>query len=270
MKKTFLLILCLSVLFVSTSLQTKQSKNSRSYEKTIFLEIDINNDSALFKPYSKAWLEPWSTYNPTLLCIESGVMNEEDYLSAFKGHKDNLWTILHPKIIEGSITPYSPFDPRSFYVKDQGDLRYPIEGTEQNENFINSQKFRNKICYYLGNFGRDSDIPLVNIYGEDSIDSYGNFVYPPRDYYWYTDKEIIKYKVRIKVIIKKNGDEKMRVVEAIAPIVNEYDQFEQLIGEKELLWLDYKELKPYLKEGYFFDESGKPVTYRKYFERLVE
>jgi hypothetical protein len=33
--------------------------------------------------------------------------------------------------------------------------------------------------------GPDSDIPLVDMYGEDSLDADGNFVYPSRDTIWH-------------------------------------------------------------------------------------
>jgi hypothetical protein len=33
--------------------------------------------------------------------------------------------------------------------------------------------------------GPDSDIPLVDMYGDDSLDVDGNFVYPSRDTLWH-------------------------------------------------------------------------------------
>ena len=237
------------------------------------MDIDIKNDSTLFLPYSKAWLEPWNFDDPLLRCNGSGVMNVENYLSAFNGRNDNLWTILHPKIINSTLTLYRPYDPRSIRLKDDGELRYPIKGIEQNDKFLNSQELRDELGYYLGNFGPLSDYPLVTVYGEDSIrtlpDGVQQYVYPARDYNWFTDKEIVKYKVRINILFNQNGEEKKRVIKAIAPVIFKIEEG-QIKGERELFWLDYNEIKHFLKEGYFFDKQGKPVNYLKYIDEKVK
>ncbi len=272
MKKTFYSLLSLFVLFGLLSLKLKQIQALTSFSKTVYVEIDRQKDSTLFVPYSKAWLESWNFDNPDLRCIASPAMNAENYLVAFNGRSDNLYTLLHPKIINGALTLYSPYDPKSFQVHDDGELRYPIKGTEPNDNFLNSQELRDQMCHYLGLFGPQSTRPLANQYGEDSTviwaDGTVSYVYPPRNYEWYRDSEIIKYKVRLKILVKKNGDEKKRIIESIAPMVFEIREG-QITGERELFWLDYNEIKPHLKEGYFFNERGKPITYLKYFEEIV-
>lgn len=44
----------------------------------------------------------------------------------------------------------------------------------------------------------------------------------------------------------------------------------EVIGERELFWLDFYEAKPYLKEGYFFTQQDKPLTYLQYFENVLK
>lgn len=173
----------------------------------------------------------------------------------------------------GNLTLYSPYDPFSFNTYDEGELRYPIKGTKASDNFLTSQELRDKMCYYLGQFGLQSDIPMTTMYGEDSVvtlpDGTMSFVYPPSDYFWFLDTDIIKYRVRINVLVNKNGKEKKRVIKAIAPVTSEIENG-QIKNERELFWLDYNEIKPFLKEGYFFDKKGKPVTYLKYIEEKAK
>lgn len=273
MKKLFYLIISLTVLYSVSSLNLKQERTTRSFERSIFLEIDCKKDSSLFVPYSNAWLDSWRFIDPALQSYGSTLMNMDKYLSAFDKRNDNLWTLLHPKIINGVLTLYSPYDPYSFTANDEGELRYPIKGTGSNDNFLNSQELRDQMCYYLGRFGLQSDIPMTNVYGEDSVvilpDGTMAFLYPPRDYFWFQDTEIKKYRVRVNIMVNKNGEEKKRVIKAIAPVTFEIEEG-QIKGERELFWLDYNEIKPILKEGYFFDKQGKPVTYLKYIDEKVK
>ena len=275
MKKLFFSLLSLLVVFTMISFNLKQESDPVSFEKTIIVEIEYKTDSVLFVPYSKAWLDSWYLVDPDVQCNGSTVMNADKYNYAFDQRKDNVYSLLHPKLMNGNIRMYSPYDPNMFGLSgyDDGELRYPIKGNQPNENFLNSQELRDQMCYYFGQFGPQSGYPMVTRYGDDSTltlpDGTMSYVYPPRDYMWYRDSDIIKYKVRVKVLVDKKGIEKKRSIEAIAPVVYQIDEG-QIIGERELFWLDYTEIKPFLKEGYFFNEHGKPVTYFTYFEEKVK
>lgn len=275
MKKIFLSLLGLIVVFTVVSLNLEQESAPISFEKIIYVEINGKIDSGLFVPYSKAWSDSWRFSEADITCNGSMIMNADDYNFGFNQRSDNLWTLLHPKLINGALILYSPYDPTLYGLSgyDDGELRYPIKGSGPNENFLNSQELRDEMCYYLGQFGQQSPVPLATNYGEDSTmplpDGTISFVYPPRDYMWYRDTDIIKYKVRVRVLVKKNGKEKKRIIEAIAPMVYQTSEG-KITGERELLWMDYNEVKPYLKEGYFFNELGKPVTYLKYIEGKVK
>lgn len=275
MKSFHFALFSLALLFIVTSSTIQQKETPRLFEKTVWLEVDIENDSVLFRPYSKAWEEMWFFSDRNIFFESTPVMNYEKYKFSFNNRKDNLYTILHPKIIDGSLQLYSPYDPQTFGLgsPDDGEMRFPLKGTNANETFLTSDSLRNVLAYYLGRFGPQPDIPLIDEYGEplietDSVSGIQMYIYPHRDFMWYDDQSIIKYKLRVRISYNKKGIEKKRTIESIAPIVHQFShgQFE---GEKELFWLDFNELTPILKDAYYFDATGKPVSYLKHFERKV-
>lgn len=275
MKKPFFSFLTLlALLFSVSSLNLSQENSKATFEKIYFVEIDIKTDSSLFIPYSKAWSDSWRYVDADLYCGGSEAMNAANYQFAFNGRTENLFTLIHPKLINGELTIYSPYDPQMMGLSgfDDGELRYPVKGSNPVDNFLNSQELRDELCYYFGQFGSQSSMPLLNQYGEDSTlvmpDGTVSYVYPPRDYIWYRDSDIIKYRVRINVIVDKNGKEKKRTIESFAPVTYELDEG-QIIGERELFWVDYNEAKMLLADGYFFGANGKPVTYLKYIEEKM-
>jgi hypothetical protein len=277
MNKLFLSLAGLTILFSVTSLSLKQSPPPATFEKIIFVEINAKEDSSLFKPYSKAWRDAWHIVDVNLFSNGSELMNAEKYEFAFNGRTENLWTLIHPKLIKGELTLYSPYDPNMLGLSgyDDGELRYPVKGENPDDNFLNSENLRNNMAYYLGWFGPMGDVPLVDEFGEPVIvtldDGTMEYQYPAPDFDWFRDSDLIKYKIRVRIVLNKNGKEKKRIIEAIAPMTFDLDRDKgEIIGERELLWIDYKELKPMLKEGYFLDKNGKPETYLKYIENKVK
>lgn len=276
MKNIHFYIVSLTFLFLATSAIVNQKQTAGLFEKTIWVELDASGkDSVLFKPYSKAWKEMWGMIDPDINFEETPVMNYNRYKIAFENRADNLFTTLHPMIVSGSIQLYSPYPPESFGrgVRDDGELRYPIKGEHENETFLTSQALRNQFAYYLGIYGPLSDLPLIDEYGDpiiitDSISGIDMYVYPPRDFMWYDDADLIKYKLRVSIFYDKKGVEKKRIIKSIAPVVYKiYDG--QIEGEKELFWLNFNDLTTVLKNAYYFDESGKPVSYLKHIQQKV-
>ena len=269
MKKTHFLFIAFAVLFIATTAAINPTESTSSYEKVVIVELDIDQDSVLFKPNSKAWSEQW-TYNADVTLDGSELMNYDKYKFSFKDRKDNLWTILHPMIIDGTIQSYLPSDPDAFGFgpKDDGELRFPILDKAAQETFVNSAEIREIYAFALGSFGPMSDFPLSTEFGEDSIiiseDGMVNYVYAPREYWWHTDEDIIQYKVRVRILLNKKGIEKKRIIESICPVVHQRNEAYEIVGEKELLWFDFKELEPVLKEAYFFQENWKPKSYLTY------
>lgn len=278
MKKSYYSLLSFALMFIVTSVTVNQKEPQPLFEKIVWVELDVlSKDSVLFTPSSKAWKEMWQMIDPYFSIDGTPIMNYEKYKFSFENRKDNLFTILHPMILDGSLQIYSPYDPQSYGsgIKDDGELRYPLKGKVASETFVTSEPLRNELVYYFGMFGPQSDFPLVDEYGEemikiDSISGDYFYVYPPRDFMWYEDEDIVKYKLRVSVLYNKNGIEKKRIIKSIAPIVYQTDGMTgEKTGEKELFWLDFEEITPILKKAYYFDETGKPVSYLKYIQQKV-
>lgn len=274
MKKIHYYFIGLFVLFIITVAASNQSESAKLYEKTVFIEIDFKQDSMLFTPYSKAWDDSW-VLDADLKVNGSELMNYEKYKFSFKQRKENLWTILHPMIIEGTIQSYYPYDPETYGMgpKDDGELRYPIVDVAKQETFVYSDNIRENLSYMLGRYGVMADSPLSTPFGDDSVavgaDGMVNVVYPPRDFYWHKDKDIVKYKIRVSVFLNKDGIVKKRVIQSICPIVYQLVESSEVKNEEELIWLNFEEITPLLKASYFFDENGKPMSYFNYFMQKV-
>ncbi len=255
-----------TVLFI-TSASVKSYRSKPLFEKIVFIEVSANKDSVLFKPLSKAWKDNWQRTS-NLNVDGSSIMNYDKYVFSFNDRHENLWTILHPMIIDGTIDSYYPYNPELFVSRDDGELRYPVMVKSESGTFLNSEKVRENLCYLLGRFGPSYDTPLADQYGEDSMvifaDGAFHYQYPAREFYWYEDEDIIKYKLRVSLLINKNGDIKKRVIKSICPVVNQHSD-EGVVGEIELLWLNFEELEPYLKKAFYFDKDWKPKSYLDYF-----
>ncbi|MFK7787645.1 MAG: hypothetical protein AB8B56_21160 [Crocinitomicaceae bacterium] len=275
MKKTHYSFLVLLTVFVLTSVTFVSSKPKQLFEKVIFVELNYPEDSMLFTPHSKAWQTVWKANADLFAKNGTALMNSEKYIRSFQDRRDNLWTILHPMIVNGTIQSYFPYDPEmsGYGAWDDGELRYQAAGQNENKTFLTSEEARNNLSYLLGQYGPESDLPLFTEFGEDSIKTMEDgtlvFVYPPPDYYWYEDNDILKYKLRVSVLFNKKGKEKKRVIQALAPVKRTI-QDGVSVGEEELLWVDFEEIESTLKEAYYFDENSKPVSYLKHLLSKVE
>jgi hypothetical protein len=111
--------------------------------------------------------------------------------------------------------------------------------------------------------------PYSNLEGNDSLDKNGNTVYPPDEFLWYQDKDIIGYKIKETTTTNSSGKLKSKKIDAIAPLVNTYDMNGEIQGTRELFWVDYKELSAILKDYYVtykLATSSKVITFFEYFE----
>ncbi len=275
MKNITILILGFITVLTITSASPNKQEAKKAFEKIVFLELTVDQDSMLFKPYSKAWKELWQ-FDSDVFVSGSHAMNYEKYKSSFKDRKDNLWTILHPLVIDGDVQLYYPYDPRSYGMGawDDGELHYPVMDKERTETFLTSEEVRSELSYALGVYGPLPDVPLVDEYGENVVvtfpDGTQSYKYADPDYIWYKDKDIVKYKLRVRIEVNKKGKEKKRVIEAFCPMVNQTNEVGEVVGDRDLLWFDAKELKPILKEAYYLDKDWKPVSYWDYFQQKVE
>ena len=85
------------------------------------------------------------------------------------GTRWSLWTIIKTHVLKGDLTIYSPYNPLDFQIKDGDSFKYPI-APPPGKNFYDDLEFRDKLFYYFGTLGADSDDPLKDQYGDDSIE----------------------------------------------------------------------------------------------------
>lgn len=256
-----------------------QENSTSSLEKVIMIELeDTNQDSVLFKPYSKAWGELWQYVDPNLSVNGSWLMNYDKYKASFNNRNDNLWTSLHPMIIDGSLNLFYSYDPETMGLgpSDDGELRYPCVPMP-GETIFTDENYRNALSYMLGRYSQPSDMPLIDDdpnspnFGEplivtDTLTDLQMYVYPAPDFRWYVDKDVVKYKLRVVTVYNKKGKEKKRYIKSIAPVVYEFDAVGENKQEIELFWFDFNDLEKILKKLYFFNKEGKPKSYLKYIE----
>lgn len=264
MKKSILLFVLVGLAGV-TFMSAKMEMNGSKFVKNSWSEISVKEDSTLFVPYCECWTDDW-TYYPL------NDFQYEKYKKSFEGQKQNLWNLLHAEILNKSFQVYWPNNPEAWNVEDNGFLKYPDFNLLDKRTMANDAGLLYENFDLLGYFGPESNIALTNMYGEDSVayDSTGYWVtiYPPRDPFWYTDQDIIKYRIREEVVINKKGKEVNRVIKAIAPIVFDRDYSGTIIGEKALFWLDFNDIALLLKSNYLIDQStGKVISYWDYFSK---
>ena len=245
-----LLIICSICLNVIS-----QEESKISLSKKVILELNASSaDSVLFRPYSK----PWASWG------WAGEQSEQEYNNRFRGRYENLWTVMHPYIMSGELKLYSAWDPNHYMTLDEGELRFPLsQGSYFSDSISN-----NTLKPILGYYGEEKTTPLANSWGEDSVivldDGTNVYVYPARDYIWYSDAHLVKYKIRINVQYNKKGKEIKRYVAAIAPVIK--NPFGDPGFESEVCWIKFDDLKILLKGVYFFNSNGKPETFINFIE----
>lgn len=177
----------------------------------------------------------------------------------FDEHTDNewvknatrwsLWTVFATHILNGDLTVYSAINPVIFSQKDGDSFKYPIN-PPPGKNFYTDSLFALDLFYFLGRMGADSDIPLVNGYGEDSLDVNGNPVYPARDRLWYNSSDITQYRVKEDWFFDKERSVLDVRIMGIAPVVNDINESGSITGQKELFWLYFPACR-YVLNNYF-------------------
>lgn len=171
----------------------------------------------------------------------------------------SLWTIIRKHVMNGDLRVFSPYNPRSYGLGavDGDQLKYPVDPVP-GENYYTDANFRSDILYYLGRLGPESDIPIVNEYGDPLVemDENGNetFVYEDPDTIWYESKDIVEYRLKEDWFFdKQRGEMDVRII-AIAPVVYDIeldiDGNEQILGKKELFWLYFPHCR-YVFNNYF-------------------
>jgi gliding motility associated protien GldN len=162
----------------------------------------------------------------------------------------SLWTVIKTHVLNGDLTVYSPYNPADFNIKDGDAFKYPIIPAP-GKNFYTDSVFREQLFYYLGSLGADSDVPLVNQYGDDSTDVNGNYVYPPRDTNWVMSNHIQQYRIKEDWIFDKERSVLDQRILGLCPVVHDIDPNTKAIGGmKELFWLYFPQCR-FVFNNYF-------------------
>jgi hypothetical protein len=239
----------------ATTFHSKKKKKNWSKDVWSVIELDQKINTAIFLPYNKK--RPGFDYG-------SQEIKSELFETQKAAIKWNLWTILMRNFFKGDLTLYSPYDPNWQNNHDGGFLIYPITpdkfGSSPDGTFETDPVFKDKIesFGFLGHIYYDPfAMPLQSweYPGEDSVivnDRTGflEAVYPPSEFLWVEDSDILAYKIKEKWILDENGNVLDKMITSIAPIVMEKDDNGNEMGKKELFWIDFNELTEML-EPYF-------------------
>lgn len=175
----------------------------------------------------------------------------------------SLWSVLRYHIFKGNLIFYSPYNPNNVFGDWDGDqFKYPVLASPGGD-FLTDSTFRSTALYYFGYLGEQSDIPLVDDFGEPltrmNKDSLLEFVYPDRDTIYYTAKDIIQYHIKEDWFFdRERGQLDVRIL-GLAPVVHMkelVDGKEQILGTKELFWVYFPHARFYLCNHPVFNEAN--------------
>lgn len=180
----------------------------------------------------------------------------------------SLWTVIRHHILNGDLTVYSPYNPADFNLKDGDEFKYPIL-PEPGKDYYTDSVYRDELFYYLGTLGEESDVPILNQFGEDSIGPDGNFVYPPRDTFWYTSEDIKQYRIKEDWFFDKERSVLDVRILGLCPVRYDIDQSTGAInGTWEMFWLYFPTDCRYVFNNYFVynEKNGSRwMSYDDYF-----
>lgn len=162
----------------------------------------------------------------------------------------SLWTVIKTHVLNGDLTVYSPYNPLDYNIKDGDSFKYPIM-PPPGKNYFNDSIYRDDLFYYLGTLGPESDIALVTVYGEDSVDVKGDYVYPPRDTSWILSKDIVQYRLKEDWFFDKERSVMDVRILGICPVIYEKDpNTGSISGMKETFWLYFPQCR-FVFNNYF-------------------
>lgn len=175
----------------------------------------------------------------------------------------SLWTVIKTHVLNGDLTVYSPYNPMDFNIKDGDSFKYPIL-PPPGKNYYTDSLFRDQLFYYLGTLGPESDIPLVDMYGDDSLDMNGNYVYPPRDSNWVVSKDVIQYRVKEDWFFDKERSVMDVRILGLCPVTYDTDpNTGSIAGMKELFWLYFPQCR-FVFNNYFVFNTHNDAQWFSY------
>ena len=248
----------------------KEVQKKKTWTKSVW-SIISNTDSLnniLFEPFNDDFRPGWE--------VDKWDFNVETFEKQKEAINFNLWTIIKYHFMKGELNLYSPFNPEWVDDRDEGFLIYPLSAELYGENKGGSYETDAKFKTFMkeGFLGRtDYEAPLVAIHsrmnpGKDSLNDKGEILYYNREYSWFGEKDIIRYKVKEEWEIDELGNVLNKSITSIAPGLYYKDQNGKIIYEFDLFWIDYEQLSVYLKKYYaliIMDNKEKVISYDKYF-----
>ena len=175
----------------------------------------------------------------------------------------SLWTILRHHIINGDLKVFSPYNPFQEDMKDGDQFKYMI-APEPGKNYYTDSIFRDKVFYYIGKIGKQSDIPLSNMYGEDSVmflpDGSQAFVYPAPDTLWIDSKDVVQYRLKEDWFFDKERSVLDVRILGIAPVVYKVEETpsgqKTIVGLEEKYWLYFPHCRYILNNYFVYNEQN--------------
>ncbi len=175
----------------------------------------------------------------------------------------SLWTIIRNHVITGDLRVFSAYNPNNVFGERDGDqLKYPVD-PELGLNFKTDSVFRERMVFYLGKLGAQSDVPLTDEFGDPIEitlpDGSVTFKYPPQDTIWYTSKDIVQYRLKTDWFFDKERSVLDQRIIAIAPVVYETEESNgvtSIKGYKELFWLYYPQCRYVFNNYYVYNDKN--------------
>ncbi len=177
----------------------------------------------------------------------------------------SLWTVIRHHALNGDLRIFSPFSENNLFGERDGDqLKYPVD-PQPGMNFYTDSAFREKLVYYFGRLGPQSDQPLADEFGEPMVKfnaatGFEEYVYPPRDTVWFTSKDIVQYRIKEDWFFdKERSILDVRII-AIAPVVYEVEELadgtKAIKGTKELFWLYFPHCRFVFNNYFVYNEKN--------------
>lgn len=175
----------------------------------------------------------------------------------------SLWTVLRQHILDGDLKVFSPFNPYQESMVDGDQLKYPIAAAS-GKNYYTDSVFRDKIFYYIGKLGEQSDIPLADSLGNPIEIRLPNgdigYKYPDPDTLWIDSKDIVQYRLKEDWFFDKERSVMDVRIIAIAPVVYDVQMDpsgrKTINGTKELFWLYFPHCRYVLNNYYVYNEQN--------------
>lgn len=158
----------------------------------------------------------------------------------------SLWTIIRQHVMNGDLRVFSPYNPASYGLGtwDGDQLKYPLD-PQQGMNFFTDSAFRETMTFYLGELGEQSDVPLVDDFGDNIIitnpDGTQEFQYEDPDTTWFQSSDIVQYRLKEDWFLDKQRSVLDQRIIAIAPVRYKMDVDangnKTIAGLQEMFWL---------------------------------